>query len=843
MPDDPFAPLPPATVPSSEPASAEPSGPDIVLPAPLPLPEAIEHRRFGHPSNVWRYHDGAGALLFAVVRFNPPGGKKQVLPFTCTATGWGFKAPPAPRPLYGLDRLAANPEARVLVVEGEKAADAAHALFPDHVIVTWPGGSQATKKADFLPLHGRKVWIWPDNDGPGRKAAAAVQRALKEAGAATIAIVEVPKTWPPGWDVADTLPEGVTHDTLVAMLAAAEAEVRETLAAPVSDRDAELRRLAGLDDVTFAMERRQAAKDLGVSLSDLVAAVKATRRAIRRAEIEAARAERAESMGNQPDADESVLGPDPRGRVDLFVRSSDLPESADELAALLRDRPHIVDRGGPARLIHDPQRGGLVAELLTAHAVVNEAHLVARPWRYRRERDGSLTPEAITLPERLANLLLAKGPEAGLRPLDGIASAPLLADDGSLRVAEGYDPLTRMWCERIPDVQVPPGPTRQDALAALRRLRILIRTFAFADAIRISLPGEPVPVVDVDQPAGAHESAALVALLTAVCRPSLRLAPGVLIHAPAFSGAGTGKGLLVRVICAIAYGMHPRAMTAGGTLEELDKRLVAALISAEQVLLLDNVNGMALRSDALASAITERPAYVRVLGSSTTRPLNPVTFVVITGNGVVLSEDLARRFITIELDAGVEDPEARPFKGDLLKEVFQHRGALLRDVLTIWRWGRIAGDEIQPGRPLGSFGDWGRWCRDALLALGCADPVARIAEVKANDPRRKQLAEIFQAWWEQHHDLPVRLADLHEDVRAVADPAGKGRQYLAATIGKLEGTRAAGFVLTRIRTTGKWSPDLYALKRTVTETASAPPPTLPVTPMPDASAPGWEAML
>ena len=249
----------------------------------------------------------------------------------------------------------------------------------------------------------------------------------------------------------------------------------------------------------------------------------------------------------------------------------------------------------------------------------------------------------------------------------------------------------------MPVVEVPAAPTRQDAEVSLRRLRRVVRTFAFADAKRVRLPGQSVPVVDIEQPPGVDESAALVALLTAVCRPSLRLAPGVLIHAPAFSGAGTGKGLLVRVICAIAFGMHPRAMTAGGTLEELDKRLVAALIGAEQTLFLDNVNGMALRSDALASAITERPAYVRVLGSSTTRALNPVTFVVITGNGVVLSEDLARRFIAIELDAGMEDPEARDFKGDLLRDVMEHRGVLLRDALTIWRWGRLA---RKPGRPM-----------------------------------------------------------------------------------------------------------------------------------------------
>jgi hypothetical protein len=836
MNDDPFAPLPPASE-SREPAPiADAPAVTPMLLAAAPLPEVIQHRRHATPSRVWRYENAEGELLYAVLRFDTPNGKKEVLPFTCGAEGWEFKAPPAPRPIYNLPGLAARPGAPVLVVEGEKAADAAAALFPDFVATTWQGGCNATGKADWSPLRGRRVSVWPDNDAPGRKAAAAVKRAAEKAGASSVGIVAVPESWPEGWDPADPVPEGVTIETLAAMLADAAAPAPEQEAAPPADRDTELHRLAGLDDVAFALERRDAAKRLGISLADLMAAVKATRRELRRAEREAARQERADA--GAPAWSDSGLPPDPYGREDLFVRRSDYTHTAAEGLQLLQRRERVMYRGGLVRLIHDTQRNGLVVEPLTVHALVAELHAVARPYIMRARGDGTLEPEPVTLPERVAQIMIAMAADAGLRPLDGIASAPLLAEDGSFRVADGYDPLTRMWCEGMPRIEVPGAPTSADAAAALRRLRLLIRTFAFADAVRVTPSSETVPVVDVDQPPGAQESAALVALMTAVCRPSLRLAPGVMIHAPAFSGAGTGKGLLVRVICAIAYGIHPRAMTSGGSPEELEKRLTAMLIGAEQVLFLDNVNGTALRSDTMASAITERPAYVRILGSSTSKALNPVTLVVVTGNGLVLSEDLARRFIAIELDAGVEDPEARDFRGDLLKDVFEHRGALLRDALTIWRWGRNAGDEIRPGRPLGSFHDWGRWCRDPLLALGCVDPAARVADVKANDPRRRQLAELFASWWEHHRDQPVRIVDLHEGVRAVADPVGKGRQYLAAMIGKLEGTRAAGFVLNRIRTAGKWSPDLYALQRT-----AAAPPCAPMPTMPAASPAKWEGVL
>ena len=47
------------------------------------------------------------------------------------------------RPIYGLADLAARPDAPVLVVEGEKAADAAAELLPDYVAVTIHGELQS----------------------------------------------------------------------------------------------------------------------------------------------------------------------------------------------------------------------------------------------------------------------------------------------------------------------------------------------------------------------------------------------------------------------------------------------------------------------------------------------------------------------------------------------------------------------------------------------------------------------------------------------------------------------------------------------------------------------------
>jgi len=163
----------------------------------------------------------------------------------------------------------------------------------------------------------------------------------------------------------------------------------------------------------------------------------------------------------------------------------------------------------------------------------------------------------------------------GLEGSWGLTTAPILSDDGSIRTASGYDERSKLWCYNIPDIVVPTRPTTDDARQALKSLRTFFRTFAFADAERLHDRDLAVEVVDLTKPAGLDESSFLAALQTAVCRQSLELAPGFLCDAPNFSGAGTGKGLLVKATCAIAAGFTPAAFTSGHDAQELDKRLTS----------------------------------------------------------------------------------------------------------------------------------------------------------------------------------------------------------------------------------------------------------------------------
>lgn len=188
-----------------------------------------QHAKLGKPTAEWIYPNAEGRPLLIQRRFEPPQERKVYIPLTYWADGWKDKAPPEPRPLYGLDRLAARPDEPVLLCEGEKAADAAAVLFPGHVCIATMNGAQSPDKSDWTPIHGRKLSVWPDHDEPGLRYAKTCARLAMEAGVASVEILDSRSLGinptsgescdlPKGWDAADAKEIGWVAETLAARL-------------------------------------------------------------------------------------------------------------------------------------------------------------------------------------------------------------------------------------------------------------------------------------------------------------------------------------------------------------------------------------------------------------------------------------------------------------------------------------------------------------------------------------------------------------------------------------------------------------------------------------------------
>lgn len=221
------------------------------VPADAPDPPRAHPNR-GVPARVATYREADGRLIGHVCRFVTSDGGKDDIPLVYAqhaksgSCEWRWMAfSENSRPLYGLDRAAAQPEASVLVTEGEKCADVAHRELPELASVSWPGGCNGVRKADFEALAEhpqKKAILWPDCDAqrekltnkekaagvdpaakpflspdkqPGIKAMQAIAARLHAVGFKVwIMAIPEPGVKPGGWDIADAVAEGCTGAAL-----------------------------------------------------------------------------------------------------------------------------------------------------------------------------------------------------------------------------------------------------------------------------------------------------------------------------------------------------------------------------------------------------------------------------------------------------------------------------------------------------------------------------------------------------------------------------------------------------------------------------------------------------
>lgn len=232
------------------------------------------------PQALHKYTDAQGNVLHWRIRAKRPSdGEKWIRPMVFKEGTYRLGEPQYEngKPLYRLHDLAARRNDAVLVAEGELCADKLAKLG---LLATTSGAADSAGKADWSPLAGRIVTIWPDNDEAGQRYADAVENAVKPLGCTVRRIDVHALNLAPKRDVVDWLsmhPEA-TADDIKTLPVVTDAKAASPEAMPFENHKETIQNLATLSPIEYDRLRKATADALGVRPATLDKVVLAARK-------------------------------------------------------------------------------------------------------------------------------------------------------------------------------------------------------------------------------------------------------------------------------------------------------------------------------------------------------------------------------------------------------------------------------------------------------------------------------------------------------------------------------------------------------------------------------------
>ena len=659
---------------------------------------------------VYKYLDAAGRHVLDVIRTK--SGKprfRQRRPDPSKPFGWNWKTrdiPPAERPLYRLPELLASADLveAPVVYVCEGEKDSDNLVARGLIATTNSGGASRWHPAYAQQLAGRSVIVLPDNDQPGREHAALVARTLYGV-ADEVRILELPGLAHKG-DVSDWLAAGGVVGELERL--AREAPVWTPPVEPPWPPwppEPDMPEVPPPGGPGGGGGPRPGEPDLPV--------IQCVPGQVERMRLDAYRA---------------LLGSD-----ETIYQRGELVEPVER---------EFTNPDG--RITHT----AMLAPLTTA-----SLHLkMARTAQWQKFSRALRPPAWVPCdpPDKLVQTLLFNVSEWPFSVVRGVLTAPTLRPDGSLLITPGYDPPSRyvmMFPQGLdlePINDIPDAPSIGHATDSLLRLDALLDGYPFVN--------------------DASRSVALSMMMTPVLRCAMPASP---LHGVSARAPGTGKSHLVDLAAAVALGRLCPAIGVGKKDEELEKGLNSMLMSGVSLFSIDNVSRDL--DTAILNIATERPAVtIRKFGELTVVEVENTACIFMTGNNLAVIDEQRRRTVRCDLDAGMENPERRPFDEDPIDLVLADRGRYLADVLTIARAyhvHRAAGGARADVFPLGSYGPWSRFVREPLAWLGRTDPAETQNQTASDDPTTARLATIMAGWWESFTFEPKTIADAVREAR------------------------------------------------------------------------------
>jgi hypothetical protein len=426
---------------------------------------------------------------------------------------------------------------------------------------------------------------------------------------------------------------------------------------------------------------------------------------------------------------------DEDGRRNIFLGRDQLREVADLVAEELVSRNQQTETlfRNQNTLVQKYQAGDdILTRAMTPDLMLAE---LCRNINWYTERYRSLGPSEPS--DKLIKLLLTGIDLAAFKNLKGVCHWPLIERSGQLVATRGYHPITERILS-LPasfNLTVPEQPTDGEVRDAVNLLRgELLADFPFSD--------------------NASFANTMAAMLQLFCCDLIQ--PPYPLHFIQAPVAGTGKSLLVKVICHILFGKEPSPLTLGENDQETRKRLSGQLFSLASYVYLDNLPPK-VHSHSLAAALTTGTWSDRLLATNVIKHVDVNALWMATGNNVAFSNELARRIVLVELDPTDESPSTRSgFRHpDLIKWVQENRERLIRANLTLIRnW--FAKGQPEGKQTFGSYESYARVIGGVLGAAGIEGLLGnRTDDFLNQDDDSFFWNHVVQEWFKQYGEKPI----------------------------------------------------------------------------------------
>lgn len=403
--------------------------------------------------------------------------------------------------------------------------------------------------------------------------------------------------------------------------------------------------------------------------------------------------------------------------------SDPLHTLVDAAEQCLGDNPHVFQRAG--ELVYVGKDG--IKHI--SHAYIRYLLSQAAYWV---KEDESVHP-----PTSVGGCILSKSHWSNVRQLRAITHFPILGKDGSINSNVGYHPSTSTYFMGGVECKIPSRITQEQAKNAATSLLDVVSDFPF--------------------PTNAHASSWLAALLSPLARFAHNgNTPLVVVQANA---PRIGKTTLVHAISNILTGNDAPFFVHTKNEDEERKRILSFLRMGQSMVLIDNVVGE-WGGAALNALATSRIFQDRVLSQSKVVSVINDTTLFMTANNVALAPDTAERCQHIRLFSDAEKPHLRSgFRyPDLLATIRLRRPQLLSAALCILKAYIDADCPDMKLSAWGSFEEWSRVVRGALVYAGMDDPAMTRTELEVDADIGRQVASALVEGW---YDLQVVCQNPH----------------------------------------------------------------------------------